>query len=82
MTLEVVQLYENPTLLNDIPGQLRNLADRIESGDLDADSVLCIVPVEGDWPILFGWGEELGDYGRIGVLQLVINWLAGRNVGR
>ena len=82
MTLNIVQLYDDPTLLTDIPGQLRTLADRIETGDLDATAVLCVIPIEGDWPMLFGWGEDLGEYGRIGVLQTMVSWLTGRQVAR
>lgn len=81
-TLTVVPIRDDTTRVNDIPGQLRALADRIESGELEAESMLAIIPVEGDWPILFGWGEDLGEYGRIGVLDVMRAWLVGRQVAR
>ena len=67
--VEVVQLRSAPTL-NDIPGQLRQLADEIERGEVKATSALCILPQDDNWPTIFGWGEHMGDYANIGVLEL------------
>lgn len=82
MALTVVPIREDTTLVNDIPNQLRALADRLEQGDETAESMLCVIPRDGDWPDVFGWGEDLGEYGRIGVLALAQAWFAGRQVTR
>lgn len=74
MTDNVVQLRDSP-LLSDIPGQLRQLADAIENGELQTKSVLCVADMPGDWPIIYGWGEHLSDYGNIAVLDLAKLWL-------
>jgi hypothetical protein len=60
--------------LNDIPGQLRDMADRIERGEIIAESALFIIPEESDWPRIYGWGDHLGDYGNIAVLDLAKTW--------
>lgn len=73
MAMEVVQLRTAP-LISDIPGQLRQLADDIEKGDVKAESVLCIVPQDGDWPIMFGWGDHLSDHGNIAICELAKTW--------
>lgn len=70
---DVTQLRPGP-LVSDIPGQLRLMAERIESGEVDAASALFIVPVEGDWPMVFGWGAHLSDYGNIAVCELTKTW--------
>lgn len=83
MTLTIVPIRApDAVLVNDIPGQLRQLADQIESGEVEAASMLAIIPNEGDWPTLYGWGEDLGEYGRIGVLDVMRAWLVGRKVAR
>lgn len=80
--LTVVPIRDGATLVSDIPGQLRQLADRIESGEVEAETVMCVIPVEGDWPMIFGWGEDLGEFGRIGLLQVAIAWFATRIIAR
>lgn len=72
--MEVVQLRTAP-LVCDIPGQLRQLAADIESGQVQAESVLCIVPQDGDWPIMFGWGDHMSDNGNIAICELAKAWL-------
>lgn len=67
-TAEVVQLRDAP-LINDIPGQLRQMADMIESGELETNSVLFIAETGEQWPAVFGWGEHNGTLGNIGLLE-------------
>lgn len=81
MTLTVVPLRDSPTL-NDIPAQMRQLADRIESGEVETESVMCIVAVEGDWPNIYGWGDNQGDYGNIGLLEMAKAWFVHHNTTR
>lgn len=57
-------------LISDIPNMMRMLADRIESGDVPAEYALCIIPRDGDFPDLFGWGEHPGDLGNIAICEL------------
>lgn len=60
--------------LADIPGMLRKMADKIEQGEIAATSALFIIPCDGDWPNIFGWGEHMGDYDNIAVLELAKAW--------
>lgn len=66
---DVITLSQSP-LVSDIPGQLRQMAEMIESGEMEARSALFIIPREGDLPDIFGWGDHLGDYGNIAVCEL------------
>lgn len=75
MTDNVVKLRDGP-LISDIPGMLRQLADAFERGDETAEGILVIVPVEGDWPDIHGYGEHLSDYVNIAVLDLAKTWLS------
>lgn len=55
--MKIVDLHKGPPL-NDIPNQLRALAERIESGHYgEVHSLLAIMPRDDNWPITFGWGE-------------------------
>ena len=62
------------TSLADIPGQLRQMADMIEQGKHTGNSAVFILLHEDaepeDWPQIFGWGEALGDYQMVGVLEM------------
>lgn len=69
MTLEVVQLRAAPKL-NDIPAMMRQLADEIERGEVEAESMLCLIPSDEGLPVIYGWGEHMGDYANIGLLEL------------
>lgn len=80
--LTVVPIRENTTLVNDIPGQLRQLADRIDAGEVEAKSAICVIPVDDDWPAIYGWGEDMGNFGRIGLLQLAVTFFATRITAR
>jgi len=60
MPAEVVQLHDSPAL-NDIPGQLRQLADHIEAGQHgDVTAMMVLIPRGEDYPIMFGWGDIEG----------------------
>lgn len=56
MSEENVTSLRAAPLLTDIPGQLRMMADRIEAGEIEATSALFVIPVDHDWPKVFGWG--------------------------
>ncbi len=82
MTLELVSpLRQGPTV-SDIPGQLRQMADQIESGEVAATSALFIIPADGDWPAVYGWGEHLGDHGNIAVCEMTKIWFVNNLVTR
>jgi len=79
--MKVVPLRERPTV-SDIPGMLRKLADDIESGETMAHAVLAIIPRDGDWPVICGFGEHLGDHGNIAVCEMAKLWFANNLVAR
>ena len=79
--MRVVPLREGP-LLTDIPGRLRQLAESIESGDTEAAAVLVLIPQDGDWPAVFGFGEHLGDHGNIAVCEMAKIWFVTNVTGR
>lgn len=59
--MTVIELRKAP-LVNDIPGQLRQMADAIEAGEHgDVTTGLFLLPVSGDWPEVFGWGDIDGE---------------------
>jgi len=59
--MTVIELRKAP-LVNDIPGQLRQMADAIEAGEHgDVTTALFLLPVAGDWPEVFGWGDVDGE---------------------
>ena len=62
--------------LSDIPKMLRLWADWIESGEEEAETVLLVIPHEGDWPAIVGLGEHMGDLGNIAVMELAKLWFA------
>ncbi len=74
---EMAELIEFPNgNLNDIPGMLRKLADRIETGDLqDATTAFVIIPVEDDWPRLVGYGDIDGRNDPLIQCDLLRHWL-------
>lgn len=79
--MEVVQLRPSPSLI-DLPGQLRQMADSIERGNIEATSALFIIPREGDWPELYGWGEHMGDYANIALCEMAKAWFIDHKVTR
>ena len=71
MTLKVVQLHEDPTLINDIPNQLRNFADRLDRGEETAEAVLVLIPgADNEWPTAYNWGAYIENYRLVGLLEL------------
>jgi hypothetical protein len=71
MTAELVQLHEDPTLLNDIPNQLRNFASRLERGEETATAVLLLVPgADNEWPTAYNWGAYIENYRLVGLLEI------------
>jgi hypothetical protein len=77
----VTPLRQGP-LVTDIPGMLRQMAEWIESGEIEASSALFIVPVDNDWPKVFGWGEHLGNHGNIAVCEMAKVWFVNNLVAR
>ena len=78
---EISALRDRP-LLSDIPAMMRHVADQIEAGDIHVKSAIFIVPVERDWPNIFGWGDHLGDHGNIAVCELAKAWFVKNLVSR
>lgn len=60
---------------------LRNLADEIENG-VKASSVLVIIPRDGERPLVYGFGEHLGDHGNIAVCEMAKIWFVNNLVGK
>lgn len=74
MTDNIVNLH--PVSLNDIPGMLRQWADWLEDGtETTEGTLLTLIPQEGDWPMIIGLGEHLGDLGNIATMELAKIWL-------
>lgn len=81
MSAEIVNLREGPNL-SDIIGQLRSLADRIESGEEgDVSSLFVVIPRERDYPTTFGWGIIEGAFEPIIQFELARQWLIRAAVG-
>ena len=69
--------------LSDIPGMLRGLADRIEAGGYgEVDSLLCVMPRDGDYPRTFAWGVVDGFNEPTIQFQLALQWHCKHSVGR
>lgn len=81
MSLTVVPLRDGPSL-QDIPGLLRNLAAEIENGETVARTLFIVIPRDGDYPALRGWGDVDGSRGPIEQLALAQHWLLGRLTAR
>lgn len=82
MSLTVVPFREGPKL-NDIVGQLRAFADRIESGEYgEVEAVFAILPRDGDYPTLFGWGDITGANDPVIQMEMLKIWLLTRMVAR
>lgn len=77
----VLHLRPGPPI-NDIPGMLRQLADQFETGEYTAEGILVILPRDGDWPAIFGYGEHLTDYGNIAVLEMAKTWMTNHLTAR
>lgn len=58
MSAEIVAIRDAAPALTDIPGMLRKLADQIEAGEQgEVTSAILLLPVDGDYPRVFGWGD-------------------------
>jgi hypothetical protein len=80
--LKVVQLQEGPSL-QDIVGQMRMLADRIEAGEFgEVNTLFAVMPRDDDFPLLFGWGVLDGQNDPIIQLELTKHWLLSNLVVR
>lgn len=75
--LKVVSMRSTPPV-SDIPAQLRDLASKIEAGEIGADAALCIIPQDNALPALFLWGENYGPYADIAMLELAKVAIIGR----
>lgn len=75
---KVAKLRHGAARLDDIPAMLRQMAVMIERGEHVGDSAIFILVNESaeeeDWPEIFGWGEALGDYQMIGLLDMCKTW--------
>lgn len=74
MTDNVITLRD--VSINDIPGMLRKLAASFEAGEETAEGILVVIPRTGDFPAVFGYGEHLGDYANIAILDLAKTFMA------
>lgn len=79
--LKVVD-FPNPNLA-DIPAMLRRLADQIEAGDWDeVETAFLLMPREGKFPKLFGWGNIQGKNDPLIQFELAKHWLCENLVER
>ena len=76
MTAPKVRRLRSGPLINDVPGQLRHMADEIEAGRFSAAAVVLVVPRTNDWPEIFGWGVHMGDLENIATMELAKLWFA------
>lgn len=82
MTAEIVKLHHGAAL-NDIPGQLRQMADEIESGEYaEVDSLFVLMPRPGDYPNAFGFGDVTGGNDPIIQFELAKAWFVNNLVSR
>lgn len=69
--------------LTDIPAMLRCVADQIEVGDWGkVETAFLVIPREGDFPRLFGWGAIEGSNDPLIQLELTRHWLLTNLVSR
>jgi hypothetical protein len=79
--LNVVQLHDGPSL-QDIPAQLRALADRIEADQYGVvDGLFVVMPREHEYPVTFGFGHIEGAYDPIIQFELARQWLVRAAAG-
>ena len=78
----IKELRSNPSL-QDIPAQLRALADAISSGEYgEVDSLYVVMPKTDDWPTIFGYGDVDGDNQPIVVMELAKSWFVNNMTSR
>ena len=69
--------------LDDIPGQLRQMADDIDAGRFDPASLLVVAPPEASkWPKIYGWGEALSDLELIAIFELAKGYFVANQTER
>jgi hypothetical protein len=79
--LNVVQLHDGPSL-QDIPGMLRSLADRIELEEYGSvDGLFVIMPREQEYPVTLGFGVIDGAYDPIIQFELARQWMVRAAAG-
>lgn len=79
--LKVVPLAVNN--LCDVPAMLRSLADQIEAGVYgQVPSMIALMPRDGEFPVLFGWGDVEGPNHPIIQCELAKNFLVENLVTR
>ena len=80
--MKIVQFSSTPPL-NDLPALLRNKADEIERGEYpDLTTIYLVLPVDDDFPRLFGWGDVDGRNQPIVQVALLQHWLLQNEVSR
>lgn len=83
MALTVVPLRDGRPSLADVAGQLRQLANAIEAGEYgEVPTLLAVMPRDGDYPTLFGWGDVAGSNDPVVQLELAKIWLLTRMTKR
>lgn len=69
--------------LRNVPEKLRDLAAAIEAGTHgDVTSALVLIPVAGDVPMAFGFGDQDGDRHPVVVCEMAKVWFVTRQVTR
>jgi len=58
--MKVVQ-FSNTPALNDVPGRLRWLAEEIEANRIKSESAIVLLPISGDYPRIYGYGDVEGE---------------------
>lgn len=83
MGLKVVPFCDGKAPLTDIPAKLREMAAMIESGEHeDVSSVVVLMPVPGDYPRIYGFGELGGTQDPVMICELAKLWLLQNFVER
>lgn len=68
----VTNLFERK--VSDIPAMLRNMADRVEAGEVDATSMLTIAI--GDEIQFFNWGDSISPMEILGYIEYAkLEWI-------
>lgn len=80
---EIISLRDGAPLLTDIPGMLRKLADQIEAGvEGEVTAAILLIPVDEDYPRVYGWGDVERGNDPIIQLELARMWLLTNIVER
>lgn len=68
--LKVVPIRDGKPLLTDIPGMLRNLADMLESGEVDAPRrAMCVLVGPVDRMTIYQWGGDASVHEVVGAFM-------------